>query len=151
MPRESIADTHTSSLGQRSDSTEPCALSYATQPHPGQSLVCNRMRQSRYEQRNLSQSGYSASTDTKMGSPYRSMARSAGLASGIDEVVSAGLLQTKASYGDTETLAASFFARKQMETLSKMPFTRESGLHSPRRTSQNDPPCIASARCQENG
>lgn len=30
IPRGSMADTHTSSLGKRSDSTEPCALSYAT-------------------------------------------------------------------------------------------------------------------------
>ena len=87
IPRESIADTHTSSLGQLSDSTEPCALSYATHPYPGQSLVDNRWCQSRYEQRNLSQIGYSASIVTKVGSPYRSMACSAGLANGVNEIV----------------------------------------------------------------
>ena len=61
IPRESIADTRTSSLGQLSDSTEPCALSYTAQPHRGDNRLC----QSRYEQRNISQIGYSASIITK--------------------------------------------------------------------------------------
>ncbi|CAM9971345.1 unnamed protein product, partial [Laminaria digitata] len=33
IPRESIADTNTSSLGRLSASTKPCASSYATHPH----------------------------------------------------------------------------------------------------------------------
>ena len=54
-------------------------------PPAGQSLVDNRLGQSRYEQRNLSQIGYIALTVTKhtmTGSPCRSMARSAGLGNG---------------------------------------------------------------------
>ena len=33
IPRESIEGTHTSSRCQHLDSTEPCALSYSSQPH----------------------------------------------------------------------------------------------------------------------
>ena len=40
-----------------------------------------------FEQRNISQIGYGASIVTKVGSPYRSMARSARLARGVNEVV----------------------------------------------------------------
>ena len=81
IPYETVADIHTGSLGQHSGSTEPCfLLSYATQPHPGQSLLCR----GRYEQRNISQIGYySASILTKVGSPCRGMARSAGMTNGV--------------------------------------------------------------------
>ena len=86
IPRESITDTHTSSLDQCSGSTQPCALRYATHPHPrGQSLVDNRLCQSRYEQRNISRIGYRASIVTRVRSSYRSMALSAGLATGVNK------------------------------------------------------------------
>ena len=84
IPRESITDTHTSSLGQLSDSTEPCALSYATQSHRQDNRFLCR---SRYEQRNFSQIGYSASIVTKVRSSCRSIARSARLANGVNEAV----------------------------------------------------------------
>ena len=44
---ESIAFTHTSSMGQLSDSSVLCALSYANQPHPQdnrlQTIACARV------------------------------------------------------------------------------------------------------------
>ena len=59
----------------------------------GEPLIDNRLCQGRYEQRSVSQIGYCASIVTKVGSPYRSMARSAPLANGVKEVV-ARRLQT---------------------------------------------------------
>ena len=58
-------------------------MSYATQSHRWNNRLC----QSRYEQRNISQTGYSASTVTKVISPGRNIARSAGLANSVYEVV----------------------------------------------------------------
>ena len=85
--------TYKQPLGQLSDSMEPCALSYATQPHRGDNSFC----QSRYELRKISQIGYSASIVKKKGSPYRSMARSARLANGINEVVAPPLANGRAT------------------------------------------------------
>ena len=85
IPHESIADTHTSSMGQLSGSTEPCALSYATQSHRGgnrlQTIACARVGTSSEIFRKL---GYIASI---VRSPSRSMARSTRLANGVTQVV----------------------------------------------------------------
>ena len=43
IPRESVADTHTSSLVQLSHSVEPCALSYATHSFTGGTIACARV------------------------------------------------------------------------------------------------------------
>ena len=87
-----MADTHTSSLGRLSASTEPCALSYATHPHTPRNARStsrtynNRWCKSRYDQYG-SQIAYSASIITKVGSTRRGTARPTGLVNGVVKVV----------------------------------------------------------------